>query len=222
MIENRQFWFPHPETSDKQGLLAMGGDLEPERILYAYSQGIFPWFEPGRPILWWSPNPRLILLPDSFNCSRSFKKTLKKPFYYSIDTAFSQVIKACATSSNRDNNTWITQEMLAAYTSLHHMGYAHSFEVWYDHKLVGGLYGLSLGSAFFGESMFHHVTDASKLALYYLCTTMKQWGFGLIDCQMPTTHLLKMGAQVISRSQFLHMLSSSLQQPSKIGSWANN
>lgn len=219
MIENQRFWFPHPETSDSQGLLAMGGDLDPERILYAYSQGIFPWFQPGCPILWWSPNPRLILFPEDFNLSRSLKKTLKKPFSYSIDTVFPEIIKACATYSNRENNTWITKDMIAAYTTLHQMGYAHSFEVWQDEKLVGGLYGISLGKAFFGESMFHSVTDASKLALYYLCITMKKWEFDFIDCQMPTTHLLKMGAKAISRAHFLGLLSRSLQHPTKAGIW---
>jgi leucyl/phenylalanyl-tRNA--protein transferase len=219
VIEKHRFWFPHPDTSDQQGLLAMGGDLDPERILYAYSQGIFPWFEPGCPILWWSPNPRLILFPEDFNLSRSLKKTLNKPFRYSIDTVFSEVIKACATYSNRVDNTWITNEMITAYTTLHQMGYAHSFEVWQEDKLVGGLYGISLGKAFFGESMFHSVTDASKLALFFLCSTLKNWQFDFIDCQMPTNHLLKMGAKIISRNHFLDLLSRSLQETTKVGIW---
>ncbi|KTD51165.1 leucyl/phenylalanyl-tRNA--protein transferase [Legionella quateirensis] len=211
--------FPDPETSDKQGLLAIGGDLCPQRILQAYTQGIFPWFEPGCPILWWSPNPRLILLPDQLNVSRSLNKSLKKPFRLSIDTAFQQVITSCATCSGRFNNTWITHEMITAYTTLHTMGYAHSFEVWQDDKLVGGLYGISLGKGFFGESMFHKVTDASKIALYYLCQTLKDWEFDFIDCQMPTNHLLRLGATVISRKEFLHLLGLTLKNPNKLGHW---
>lgn len=222
MIESQKYWFPHPDTSDRQGLLSIGGDLDPERILHAYSEGIFPWFEPGCPVLWWSPNPRLILNPNEFKLSRSLKKTLSKPFSYSIDTAFSEVIKACATYSNRENNTWITKDMIHAYTTLHEMGYAHSFEVWYEGKLVGGLYGISLGKSFFGESMFHCMTDASKLAMNFLCKTMRDWEFEFIDCQMPTTHLLTLGAKVISRHHFLHVLQLSLLEPSKIGLWTDN
>lgn len=197
----------------------MGGGLEPERILYAYSQGIFPWFTPGCPVLWWSPNPRLILYPKELRLSRSFKKALKKPFRYSIDHAFSQVIKACATHADRENNTWITPEMIQAYTTLHQMGYAHSFEVWDNEQLIGGLYGISLGKAFFGESMFHTTTDASKLALYYLCTTMDKWEFDFIDCQMPTNHLMSLGAKIISRKHFLHLLHLALEHPTKLGVW---
>lgn len=211
--------FPHPETSDKQGLLVIGGDLSPQRIVQAYSQGIFPWYEPGCPVLWWSPNPRLILKPNEFKLSRSLKKSLKKPFKLSIDTAFHQVITACATYSDRLNKTWITNEMIEAYTNLHHMGYAHSFEVWEENSLVGGLYGISLGSAFFGESMFHTATDASKIALYSLCKTMETWGFDFIDCQMPTPHLLSLGAKIISRREFLHLLNLALENQNKKGIW---
>ena len=220
MADDDNYWFPHPETSDRQGLLAIGGTLSPQRILKAYSQGIFPWFEPGCPVLWWSPNPRLIILPNEFKLSRSLKKSLKKPFKFSIDTAFSEVIKACATYPNRENNTWITQEMISAYTSLHQMGYAHSFEVWDEEQLVGGLYGISLGRAFFGESMFHTSRDASKIALYFLCNTMSSWNFDFIDCQMPTGHLISLGAKVISRKHFLHSLHLSLQNPDKVGLWS--
>lgn len=219
MVKNTQYLFPHPETSDKQGLLAIGGDLKPERILQAYSQGIFPWFEPGCPILWWSPNPRLILIPSEFKVSRSLQKALKKPFRFSIDTAFSEVIHACATSSGRVGNTWISNEMIQSYTKLHEMGYVHSFEVWDQDNLVGGLYGVSLGNAFFGESMFHTLTDASKMAMYFLCQTMQAWDFDFIDCQMPTTHLMRLGAKVIGRREFLHLLEKSLQHPTKLGNW---
>lgn len=214
-----QYVFPDPETSDKQGLLAIGGDLTPQRILQAYSQGVFPWYEPGCPILWWSPNPRLILIPDEFKLSRSLKKSLKKPHRFTIDTAFQQVITSCATLSDRMNKTWITGEMTAAYTNLHYMGYAHSFEIWNETQLIGGLYGISLGRAFFGESMFHTATDASKIALYYLCKTMKQWHFDFIDCQLPTPHLLSLGAKIISRKEFLHLLHLSLEHPNKTEKW---
>ncbi|MCL9684354.1 leucyl/phenylalanyl-tRNA--protein transferase [Legionella maioricensis] len=216
---DNNYIFPHPETSDRQGLLVIGGDLSPQRILQAYSQGIFPWYEPGCPVLWWSPNPRLILKPNDFKLSRSLKKSLKKPFRLSIDTAFQEVITACATSSDRLNKTWITNEMIDAYINLHHMGYAHSFEVWEKNNLVGGLYGISLGAAFFGESMFHMVTDASKIALYFLCETMTTWGFDFIDCQMPTPHLLSLGAKIISRKEFLHLLNQTLANPNKKGIW---
>ncbi len=211
--------FPHPETSDKQGLLAIGGDLAPERILQAYSQGIFPWFEPGCPILWWAPNPRLILLPHEMKLTRSLKKSLKKPFSFSIDTDFAAVIQGCATFNGRENNTWISKEMQAAYIRLHEMGYAHSFEVWGNGRLVGGLYGISLGRAFFGESMFHTVTDASKVALYYLCQVMQDWEFDFIDCQIPNTHLLTLGTKMISRKEFSHLLNTTLKHPTKLGTW---
>ncbi|KTD59017.1 leucyl/phenylalanyl-tRNA--protein transferase [Legionella shakespearei DSM 23087] len=218
-MKQEEYRFPHPETSDKQGLLAMGGDLAPGRILQAYSQGIFPWYEPGCPILWWSPNPRLILIPDEFKVSRSLKKSLKKPFRFTIDTAFRQVITGCATYSDRVDKTWITKDMIEAYTTLHDMGYAHSFELWEEDKLIAGLYGINLGRAFFGESMFHTVTDASKITLYYLCKTMALWDFDFIDCQMPTPHLLSLGAKVIGRKEFLHMLDLTLEHPNKPGKW---
>lgn len=219
MDVNENYIFPDPETSDKQGLLAIGGDLSPQRILQAYTQGIFPWYEPGCPVLWWSPNPRLILIPDEFKMSRSLTKSLKKSFRISTDTAFQQVITACATCSDRTNQTWITADIIEAYTELHHMGYAHSFEVWQENNLVGGLYGISLGNAFFGESMFHTVTDASKIALYYLCKTMHTWGFDFIDCQMPTPHLLRLGAKIIGRKEFIHRLNLTLDNPNKQGKW---
>ncbi|KTC90064.1 leucyl/phenylalanyl-tRNA--protein transferase [Fluoribacter dumoffii] len=216
---NELYSFPDPEQSDAQGLLFIGGDLSPQRILQAYRQGIFPWYEPGTPILWWSPNPRLILIPNEFKASRSLLKSLKKPFSFTIDTAFRQVIVECATGAGRLDNTWITQEMIEAYTYLHTMGYAHSFEIWYENELVGGLYGLSLGHAFFGESMFHKMTDASKIAFYCLCKTMAEWSFDFIDCQIPTKHLQSLGAKIIHRKEFLHMLGQSLEHPTKQGLW---
>ncbi len=211
--------FPDPETSDKQGLLLIGGKLTPQRVLQAYSQGIFPWYSSGSPVLWWSPNPRLIIMPSEFKITRSLQKSLKKPFQFTIDTAFTEVIQACATCADRTDNTWINSEMIETYTQLHTLGYAHSFEVWRNDELVGGLYGLSLGHAFFGESMFHKATDASKIAFYYLCQTMKDWGFDFIDCQIPSNHLQQLGAKIISRKEFLRQLHESLQYPTKRGIW---
>ena len=219
MTYDETFHFPDPETSDSQGLLFIGGDLSPMRILQAYSQGIFPWYEPGTPVLWWSPNPRLILIPHEFKISPSLKKSLKKTFRFTVDTAFEEVITSCATCSDRINHTWITPEMIEAYIQLHEMGYAHSFEIWDGSRLIGGLYGISLGHAFFGESMFHKTTDASKIAFYYLCKTMSDWNFDFIDCQIPSKHLQSLGAKIISRKEFLHLLNHSLAYPSKQGMW---
>ncbi|MCW8397666.1 leucyl/phenylalanyl-tRNA--protein transferase [Legionella sp. PATHC038] len=219
MSYNEIYSFPNPETSDDQGLLFIGGDLSPQRILQAYRQGVFPWYEPGTPILWWSPNPRLILIPTEFKVSHSLQKSIKKPFGFTVDTVFREVMMACATCSGRKNNTWITREMIEAYTQLHTMGYAHSFEIWNKNELVGGLYGLSLGRVFFGESMFHKLTDASKIAFYYLCKTMAKWNFDFIDCQIPTNHLQSLGAKIIERKEFLHLLRQSLEHPTKQGSW---
>lgn len=193
--------------------------MSPERILAAYCQGIFPWFEPGCPILWWSPNPRLILKPEAFKLSRSLKQALKKPYHFTVDTAFPEVITVCASCEERLDNTWITPEMQEAYISLHKMGYAHSFEVWSGTQLIGGLYGVSLGRAFFGESMFHLVRDSSKLAMYHLCQTLLNWQFDFIDCQLPTAHLQSLGAMVISRPEFLHRLKETLQYPTRQGLW---
>lgn len=220
MITPSPYYFPNPESADKQGLLAIGGDLVPERILQAYSQGIFPWYQSGCPVLWWCPNPRLILLPHELQESRSFKKALKRPFRWAIDTAFREVITSCATFPNRIDNTWINQDMIEAYVQLHQQGYAHSFEVWDGDNLIGGLYGISLGNAFFGESMFHTVKDASKIALYYLCITMQDWGFDFIDCQLPNAHLQALGAKLVSRKDFLNRLRLSLEHPTKQGLWA--
>lgn len=213
--------FPDPETSDKQGLLAMGGDLSPSRLLKAYSMGIFPWFEPGCPILWWCPNPRLILYPKQFKISHSLKKTLKKNYRLTIDTAFDQVITACASVGKRVNNTWITPDMIAAYKALHQLGYAHSFEVWDKESLIGGLYGVSLGHAFFGESMFHYETNASKVAMHYLCQTMSDWDYHFVDCQLPTAHLISLGSVVISRKEYLFRLHEALQEETQVGTWIN-
>lgn len=220
-MTDNNFDFPNPEDSDAQGLLAIGGDLSTQRILNAYRQGIFPWYDPKYPILWWSPDPRLILKPQAFKTSRSLKKTLKAPYSFTIDTAFAEVIGACAKVEGRINNTWITSEMREAYTQLHAMGFAHSFEIWMEGKLVGGLYGLSLGRAFFGESMFHLVSDASKLAMYHLCQTLASWQFDFIDCQLPTPHLQSLGAVIISRREFLQLLQKTLHFPTRQRLWTS-
>ncbi len=199
--------FPPLATAlaDPNGLLAAGADLSPERLIAAYRRGIFPWFSPGQPILWWSPDPRMVLLPSALKISRSLAKTLRHADYIvRLDTAFDQVIAACAgTPRHGQSGTWITAEMIAAYQQLHRLGIAHSVETWHNGKLVGGLYGIALGHAFFGESMFSHRTDASKIALAHLCAFLDAREFGIIDCQMETSHLASLGAQPIPRDVFV-------------------
>ncbi|KTC73073.1 leucyl/phenylalanyl-tRNA-protein transferase [Legionella birminghamensis] len=219
--DGEHYPFPDPESSDAQGLLAIGGDLSSGRLLSAYRQGIFPWFEPGCPILWWSPNPRLILYPQQFKLSRSLTKSLKQAHELRIDSAFNAVIQACATVDHRENNTWISREMQTAYINLFDMGFAHSVEIWREQRLIGGLYGISLGKAFFGESMFHYERDASKMAMYYLCQMLSRQNFEFIDCQLPTAHLMSMGAVIISRKEFMHRLQQALQYPALQGNWAH-
>ncbi len=185
------------------GLLAVGGDLGPARLLHAYRQGIFPWFGAGQPILWWAPDPRAVLLPAALRISRSLKKTLRREiFQVTFDQAFPRVIQACAKPRDRQNDTWITDPMIAAYCELHSRGFAHSVECWRDGALAGGLYGVAIGKVFFGESMFSGVTDASKVALAALCRS----GYELIDCQLPSDHLKRMGATELPRREFMHLL----------------
>ena len=197
--------FPPLEQALTQpnGLLAAGGALDPQWLLTAYRQGIFPWFNPGEPILWWSPDPRLVLLPEAFRISRSLRKTLRRRlFELRVDSAFSAVIEACAAPRAPAPGTWISAEMRAAYLTMHELGYAHSVECWRDDHLVGGLYGMALGKVFFGESMFSIDTDASKVALAHLVRFLRLKGYVMIDCQMKTAHLMSMGAREISRQQF--------------------
>lgn len=185
------------------GLLAVGGDLSPARLLHAYHQGIFPWFSEAQPILWWAPDPRAVLLPESIRISRSLRKTLRQGrFQVSFDTAFAQVIQACAAPRARQNDTWITSGMIDAYCALHARGSAHSVECWQDGQLAGGLYGVAIGKVFFGESMFSRNTDASKVALATLC----RCGYELIDCQLPSDHLKRMGATDMPRNEFMRLL----------------
>jgi leucyl/phenylalanyl-tRNA---protein transferase len=209
------------EPDGPNGLLAAGGDLSPERILAAYQRGIFPWYSAGEPILWWSPDPRMVLFPAELKISRSLAKVLRNRAYeVRLDTAFAEVMAACAaTPRDGQSGTWITAEMQAAYGRLHELGYAHSVETWMDGKLVGGLYGMALGHAFYGESMFSWRTDASKIALAHLCVHLQRCGFGIIDCQMETTHLASLGARPIPRSDFVALLRRSATADFCPGRW---
>jgi leucyl/phenylalanyl-tRNA--protein transferase len=193
---------------EPNGLIAIGGDLTLARLLSAYRQGIFPWFSEGEPILWWSPNPRTVLFPDELKVADSLKKTLKKQkFEVRFNTAFRQVISACSSTLRcGQDGTWITQDIIDAYCALHQAGYAVSAESWLDGKLVGGCYGVKIGSMFYGESMFHHVSDASKIAFVNLVVYLQNLGVGMIDCQMKTAHLASLGAREISRSEFIKKL----------------
>lgn len=213
--------FPRPELADPSGLLAVGGDLSSERLLEAYRLGIFPWYSGDEPILWWSPDPRLVLDLGDFKISRSLRKTLNKEiFNVTFDQAFGDVIRACAlVPRDGQPGTWITDDMQEAYVRLHKLGYAHSVESWFDGKLAGGLYGVSLGKAFFGESMFHRTADASKVALAALVERLKLWKFHFIDAQMPTAHLLRLGAKEWPRRVFLKRLGEALRGTSKKGRW---
>ncbi len=204
--------FPDPSIASKEGLLAYGGDLQPQRLLAAYTQGIFPWYDETSPILWWSPDPRCIILREKFRIPKTVRRERKKSFFtVTMNTAFEQVISNCATSSrNQQNGTWIVQEMQQAYILLYKLGYAHSIEVWDKHVLIGGLYGVSIGKAFFGESMFHNKTNASKIALLWLAEYLWSLDFHFIDCQVLTTHILRYGAMLIPRKEFLQRLTNAL------------
>ena len=216
--------FPPLELAlrEPNGLLCAGGDLTPQRLVMAYLKGIFPWYSPGEPILWWSPDPRMVLFPAEFKLSRSLRKTLRKANYrVRLDTRFKAIIEACARTSRKDQaGTWITPEIQAAYVKLHELGYAHSVETWLDDRLVGGLYGIAIGKMFYGESMFAHATDASKIALAHLVRFLADNGFGLIDCQMNTTHLASLGARDIPRSEFTGHLRRLTATPPLCGRWA--
>ncbi|MBF0541752.1 MAG: leucyl/phenylalanyl-tRNA--protein transferase [Nitrospirae bacterium] len=211
--------FPNVELSESDGLLAIGGDLKPERILKAYCLGIFPWYNDDSPILWWSPDPRLVLLPDQLYISRSLRQLIKKDkFKITIDTAFEQVINNCSKASGRDSDgTWITSEMAQAYIELFRLGHAHSVESWYEGRLVGGLYGISMGAVFFGESMFFYESGASKAAFVYLVQKLQRCGFKLIDCQVKTDYLIGFGAKEIPRSDFIVLLKSALKYEQLFG-----
>jgi leucyl/phenylalanyl-tRNA--protein transferase len=217
----RELVFPPPESALEHpaGLLAAGGDLSPERLLAAYAQGIFPWYAEGEPILWWSPAPRMVLFPDHLKISRSLAKTLKNTRYeIRVDSAFRQVMQACSAPRATQSGTWIVPEMIDAYCRLHALGYAHSCETWIDGRLAGGLYGVSIGCMFYGESMFARERDASKLAFAHLVRHLGAQGVGMIDCQMYTPHLASLGAALIPRAEFLATLKEQLNktQPSNL------
>lgn len=215
--------FPTADNASSDGLLAYGGDLSAERLMDAYYNGIFPWFDEGsEDIMWWSPDPRMILYPSNFKLSKTLKQKIRrKTFEIRIDTAFEDVIKACRKVPREDQDgTWITQDIIDAYVELHKLGIAHSVECWQDDKLVGGLYGLSLGKAFFGESMFHHVSDASKVAFYALKELAVALDFHFIDCQMHTDHLESLGAIEIPRDTFLSQLEESNKSKTRQGNWS--
>jgi len=214
--------FPPVDLSTPEGLLAVGGDLRPERLLEAYRHGIFPWYSDEQPILWWSPDPRTVLFPENLHVSRSLKKSLRSgQFSVTLDRCFRDVIRQCAGPRPQypDGGTWITTEMLEAYTRLHKQGYAHSVETWMDGQLVGGLYGVALGRAFFAESMFTHVSDASKVALVSLVRQLHAWGFRIIDCQQSSPHVLAFGAENIPRHEFLDHLTAALKLPGRRDHW---
>ena len=207
--------------SEPNGLLAVGGDLAPERLLAAYRRGIFPWYSPGEPILWWSPDPRMVLFPAEFKVSRSLGRTLRRGGYeVCLDTAFARVIAACAQTPRRgQHGTWIVPEMQAAYRRLHELGLAHSVETWVDGELVGGLYGIALGRMFYGESMFSWRSDASKIAVAHLARYLERLGFGMVDCQMHTTHLASLGAREIPRDDFIARLDALVAAGPAPGPW---
>lgn len=213
--------FPDPTQADADGLLAVDGDLKPERLLLAYSLGIFPWYSEDSRIMWWSPNPRYIVEPKNLKRSKSLERTLRKnQFICQFDTNFEAVIRACAhTNRKEEDGTWITEEMIEAYIRLHRLGFAHSVEAYFEGKLVGGLYGVSLGKVFFGESMFFKKRDASKVALSYLCSQAEIWNFHFIDAQVKTDHLISLGAIEIERKEFLFRLNKALEYPSCKGKW---
>jgi leucyl/phenylalanyl-tRNA--protein transferase len=211
--------FPSPNEAESSGLLAMGGDLSSDRILMAYKEGIFPWYEEGQPLLWWSPDPRFVLFPEKIHITRSLAKVLRnRPHQVRYDTHFAEVIHQCAATRALEG-TWITRAMKNAYIRLHEQGFAHSIEVWEEDELVGGLYGISLGHCFFGESMFSKTSNASKLALVSLSQFAMEQGLRLIDCQVRTDHLLRLGAEEMRRRDFLEMLQQELDYPTLRGPW---
>jgi leucyl/phenylalanyl-tRNA--protein transferase len=213
--------FPPPALAEKEGLLAVGGDLSEKRLLLAYRMGIFPWYSENEPIMWWTPDPRLVLYTDEFIVSKSLQKVIRKNiFQITIDTVFERVIRSCAkTRTEKNEATWIGEDMIKAYCRLHQAGFAHSFEAWKDGELAGGLYGVSLGKCFFGESMFSHESNSSKVALAALVDFLRKRSFRLIDCQITTDHFIHSGAREIPRKVFLKELASALQSPTWRGKW---
>lgn len=218
----RELDFPPVEQASPEGLLAVGGDLRPERLLEAYRHGIFPWYEEDQPILWWSPDPRAVLFPDKLHVPRSLDKTIRRGhFTLTLDTCFRAVMMECAGPRTQypEGGTWIIPAMIEAYTKLHELGHAHSIETWQEGKLVGGLYGVAIGGAFFGESMFSRTTDASKVALVSLVRQLQAWNFKIFDCQQASPHVMRLGAEEIPRRVFLEHLNAALTLPDRRGCW---
>ncbi|NOX91408.1 MAG: leucyl/phenylalanyl-tRNA--protein transferase [Gammaproteobacteria bacterium] len=222
-IDSRSNNFDFPDVGlaldEPDGLLAIGGDLKPQRLLAAYRLGIFPWYNEGQPILWWAPNPRAVLFPQQLKISRSLRKTLRKQsFTVTLNQAFTDVIEACSHPRDYETQpgTWITREMKQAYQQLHEQGYAHSVECWHNEQLVGGLYGVAIGRVFFGESMFTRHSDASKVAFVTLVQQLAHWEFGIIDCQVHSRHLESLGAKTIQREQFTGLLNTFCEQPGPV------
>ena len=213
--------FPDPAEAEGDGLLAVGGDLHPARLVAAYAQGIFPWFNEGDPILWWSPPQRTLWLPGDFAPSANFRKSLRRAaFEIRVDSAFERVVRGCAEAPRAgQEGTWIGPDMIRAYGELHRRGCAHSFEAWKDGELAGGLYGVSLGAAFFGESMFSRRADASKAAFAALCGRIFGWGFHFLDGQLANPHLARLGARCVPRAEYLTRLASALEEPTRVGNW---
>lgn len=210
----------HLAMRDPNGLLAIGGDLSAQRLLKAYAQGIFPWFNPDEPILWWCPDPRAVLLPAELSVSHSLRKSLRRNDYaVTLDRGFVDVLEACSAVRAKSRGTWLGEDMKHAYFDLHLSGYAHSVEVWREGRLIGGLYGIALGRVFFGESMFTRESDASKIALYWLCQQLLAWNFEMIDCQISSAHLLSLGAQELPREQFLARLRPAVSRAGNPGTW---
>jgi leucyl/phenylalanyl-tRNA--protein transferase len=219
--ETRRFQFPPVEQAGTEGILCMGGNLSPGMLLSAYRQGIFPWYSEEEPLLWWTPDPRFILVPEDLHVPKSMRRLLNKdPFQYSFDHNFTGVISACRKSPRPgQDGTWITEDMQQAYTAMHELGFAHSLEVWQDGMLAGGLYGVSLGTAFFGESMFTRTANASKAGFIYLCRVLSNSGFHFIDSQVYTDHMERFGARYIPRAEYLILLSKALDSPTYRGKW---
>jgi len=214
--------FPPAQLAGRDGLLAVGGDLSPARLLRAYGRGIFPWYGQGEPILWWSPDPRFVLFPAEFHAGRSLKKILQRGvFTFTFDRAFGEVVSGCALPRPDQSGTWITTAMRDAYVALNRLGYAHSLETWKDGKLAGGIYGISLGRCFFAESMFHLADNASKVALAILAETLRKMDFAFIDCQIASPHLAGWGARPITRRRYLELLRAGLSPHTRRGDWGD-
>lgn len=218
----RDLRFPSVDQATPEGLLAVGGDLRPERLLEAYRCGVFPWYNEDQPILWWSPDPRTVLFPDKLHISRSLKRSLRPGlFTVTMDTCFHDVIELCGgpRAQYPEGGTWITPTMIEAYTALHDRGYAHSAETWQEGRLVGGVYGVAIGRAFFAESMFTKVDDASKVALVSLVRQLHRWNFCIIDCQQSSPHVMRLGAEEIPRAEFIAHVAAAVKSPGRPGSW---